>query len=173
MQCASTMTNPGQAWTRGYSRASSNLQHTDPGRATSSLCLAENLAGAESPPALERHTCPCGIHSLPYSAGMSQKLLGIAQFLAKRYRGFHDLRDPSTYTACEKTTANIPGVFFSHSFPFLFSFVTFSTEVAIDGETISKDQFLFITRTDYAILAWDRGLEGIAKPEKMEPWPLR
>ena len=64
-------------------------------------------------------------------------------------------------------------VFFSHSFPFLFSFVTFSTEVAIHGETISKDQFLFITRTDYVILAWDRGLEGIAKPEKLEPWPLR
>ena len=57
--------------------------------------------------------------------------------------------------------------------PFLFSFITFSTEVAIQGETISKDQFLFITRTDYAILACDRGLEGIAKPEKLEPWPLR
>ena len=115
---------------------------------------------------------PCGFHSLPHSAGISQKLLGIAQFLAKRYRGFHSLRDPSTPGHVRKPLQTFL-VFFSHSFPFLFSFVTFSTEVAIHGETISKDQFLFITRTDYVILAWDRGLEGIAKPEKLEPWPLR
>jgi len=41
------------------------------------------------------------------------------------------------------------------------------------SQLILKDQFLFITRADYAILACDRGLEGIAKPEKLEPWPLR
>ena len=37
----------------GNQWASSNLQHTDPGVATSSLFSAENLAGDESPPALE------------------------------------------------------------------------------------------------------------------------
>ena len=56
MGCAGTVTNPGQAWTRDHSWAPSSLQHTDPGRATSSLRLAENLAGAESPRAPERQS---------------------------------------------------------------------------------------------------------------------
>ena len=111
MGCASTATNLRQAWTRDYSWASSNLQHTDHGQATSSLCLAENLAGAESPHALERQSWSLWLPLPPPLCRDKPEAAWNSPILGQEVQRFPQPKRSQHTRACEKTTANIPGLF--------------------------------------------------------------